>query len=325
MTTPFPAKDFSRFHHQSAFLGGAVDIFSKKSPSSTMIYKPLFTALEQFFTKLQRASPLFADFLANCEFGVIANKEPHAFAWRASDKYYIGVTSGFVHLLFETTFASLCDNDCFSWIEDNYENAKSVKISKRALQNYFLHETPKAIAYIHSHLPDNPFRANIAGSLFSNAIIFTAMHEVGHCLMGHLDPSHLQTPDLISEVIDPFRRSDNEALRFFREYQADNISMLATLEYLMSERERLDGATAERFILWSISIDIVFWLLSKGPIVPLKSNHSSSHPYPQLRLAYKAFSGLTRSFCVRMKLLKRDGVGRCGGLSFIGSFTNTRG
>jgi hypothetical protein len=193
-----------------------------------------------------------------------------------------------VHLLFETAFASLCDNDCFSLIEDGYKNARSVKISRRALREYFLHEDQKAIVYVHKNFPDNPLRANIAGSLFTNAIIFTVMHEIGHCLMGHLDKSHLKKPDLISEVIDPSRRSDNDEPRFFREYQADNISMLATSEYLMSKAERMNGADAERFIIWSISIDIVFWLFSKGPIIPLKDDQLASHPHPQLRLAYKA-------------------------------------
>jgi hypothetical protein len=210
------AEDFRHFHRQRAFLGGAIDVFSNKSPSAAIIYRPLFMQIDRFLQNLRRSSPLFDQLMEHLHLGIIASNKPNAFIWRKCEEFYVGITSGFVHLLFETAFASLSDNDCFSLVEDNYGNTHSKKISKTALQQYFLHEDDKAIMYRHNSFPDNQLRADIAGALFSDAIIFTLMHEISHCLMGQLERINMG-PDMISEVIDPLSESTFDSnLRFFR-------------------------------------------------------------------------------------------------------------
>lgn len=279
------------FHRACRFLGGSLDILARhqdpRRQLSQKIYGHISEHIDGFLKRVSSASPHFHDFIKQTRFGFIANARPNAYSWKADGRYYVGITSGLMHLFFDTCFNALSDNTCFSFVPDGQENVKSKKISKQKLGRYFHSESPLDIAYHIPDIPDNSIRSAMALHLVELQILFAFMHEIGHCLMGHFEIK--DDVDFICEISETENSGVpyNEAL--VMEFQADNVALLFLLHYLLSEQERMDGKSSDLFYMMSVAIDLAFWIFSKGPVEKLQQRKIGSHPHPQHRIAYKTW------------------------------------
>ncbi len=294
-------RDFCR---SAEFLGGGIDIFQETTPSH-LIYSSLTTRLSEYFRFLRRKSIKFKIFSNSLRWGFVFNKTPNAYAWKSGGFYCIGITSGLIHLLLEAALRHMADNRVFSCVAFDELNKTTVPITANYLSKYFSHEAPnEAIYYRHEVYPDNEYRKKCAEALFSLSIIFVVMHELGHCLMGHLDSDFF---DVIKEIEGDAEEFHDNRLRMMAEHQADNIAILITLDNPPPRMQQPGIVLAEWNALWSISIDMVFWLFCKGPILP-HSETRTKHPHPQMRLAHKTLRLLELSD--RVKVNYEDTLGQ---------------
>jgi hypothetical protein len=223
-------------------------------------------------------------------FDFIVNGHINVYAFRAADRYFIGMNTGTLYMLRLIIGRMLADPRLFPSIGDPAEEVSDLK----PIQNYFpdadrMYMTNDLLA------PRNADRRAYAEFLEDQALMFYVGHEITHIAHGHVD--YLREKRGLSQYseISVIGADDAEAKleRQCLEQDADRRSILARISSLREQQTSPDhpglpwaggDKTAKRLIGdWIISIGIVFRLFGDKQFNAYQSREAYYPPLPLRR------------------------------------------
>ncbi len=228
--------------------------------------------------------------LPHIHFDFIYNENINAVAFKAEDRYFIGLTTGTIYMLQLVIMRMLSDSHLFETIGNPSEEANDLAP--------FIGYAPKAEQMNKAGLkpkhPKTKPRLDYAGHLNDQALLFLVGHEIAHITLGHVDymQSSAETP-FVAEM--GWNASDPDGLieRQCLEAQADMRSVFSRIGSLWLTHiantsgnlkpSWLNSNLSEAHLIfdWAFAMNLLFRLFGD---VRFNASQLATSSYPPLPL-----------------------------------------
>lgn len=228
--------------------------------------------------------------LPHIHFDFIYNENINAVAFKAEDRYFIGLTTGTIYILELVIMRMLSDSRLFDTIGNPGEEASDLP----PLIGYAPKAEQMNIAGLRPKRPKTKPRLDYAGHLNDQALLFLVGHEIAHITLGHVDYLRSRTgAALVAEM--GWNAPDAEWLieRQCLEAQADLRSVFSRigsirLTFIAGESGNLkaswlDSNPSEAHLIfdWAFAMNLLFRLFGD---VRFNASQLVTSSYPPLPL-----------------------------------------
>jgi Peptidase family M48 len=279
MTPEERAEDSETFRRATAHRGAPLP--DDMHPQVRATYYSIAARAEDLIKRARKARGL-----PPIHFDFIVNPQINAFAFRAADRYFIGINTGTIYMLRMVIGRMLSDPRVFSFIgEPSKEDEKLEPIK---------HYAPNADEMVRTYqltTPRDDIRALYASHLEDQAIMFFVGHEIAHISRGHVDyllhqRSVLQAAELSNDAISDELQLERQSLEQDadrRSIQSRIISLKMThsdVEYTGVPWAPSNKGAGLMIRDWSVSLSILFRLFGDARFVGSKLGSASYPPLP---------------------------------------------
>jgi len=290
------------FQKASERFGGALDLrpadsdprvatpqrLEARANTRLLFLRPL-NIFRHILRKLAQRPALRGTIIGDIKFGYLLTTMPNALCWKDGGRYYyIGVTSGLGYLVhgWAASFLSMPDfmPDAIAGAEDEIPGDLRLLRQGFDLEKVIDWKREEGLIQGKYRMPKSPARRLVTYEIAHMALLHTFLHELGHCLLRHLDfaGDYLDVHMLKELRSGVDGRPEKEHLAHFFELTADNLAM----EVFLAERggQQYGGGPADGYACWSLAVDLVLWLFGYGTAL---TEASPTHPHPHVRIANK--------------------------------------
>ena len=223
---------------------------------------------------------------------IIDNNEPNAYATKSGNKYFIGITSGAIVLIYDTFFRIMSSKKILTDVGDPSKGMEAKKTLNPTLTELGQLTLPKE--HHETSAPIDNTRILFAQQLIKMVFEFLIWHEFAHVIFGHVDYVHSVLGSFEIEEIEGEKEPHNwlDALvSQTLEMEADGFATnrgLDILDVLITNPDALTSELRPYLNDWSSAIKM--WVFAIYTFFRLFSNQNNvrgiekaSHPVPAVR------------------------------------------
>lgn len=214
------------FHAETEPYGGRV-AYERGEADARSAYENVAAAANYLIASARSLHPA----LPEIHFDFFFNGSINALAFRANDRYFIGLSSGAFYMLRFVIGRMLSDSRLFTFVGDPKAERSDLRpVSDYAADAQALHAIYQMGAML---TPNDPVRRKYAQMIEHLAISFLIGHELTHIVHGHVDYLEAQVRHgAVSEFVCEQDAEPDQLERQCLEYDADSRAVYALVQSL---------------------------------------------------------------------------------------------